>query len=46
MENKDKAISLFKYINELYTQRYQTISSVESLYHIELKMEPELEEER
>lgn len=29
MENKDKVISLFKYIMELYTQRYQIISDIE-----------------
>lgn len=29
MENKDKAISLFKYIMELYAQKYQIISNIE-----------------
>lgn len=28
MDNKEKAISLFKYIKELYAQRYQVITDV------------------
>lgn len=28
MENKDKAISLFKYIMELYAQKYQVIIDI------------------
>ena len=30
MENRDKAINLFKYIMELYAQKYQEVSDIEN----------------
>lgn len=36
MENRDKAINLLKYIMELYAQKYQEVSDIESQEWISL----------